>query len=452
MTTTDPRLDAFARLLQIVDRLRDPGGCPWDRDQTLASVAPSLLEETHEVIEALLDGDLASAAKELGDVLMNVLLLARIAQDRGAFSLVEVCAEIADKLVRRHPHVFGDRKVEGVAEVLANWEAIKQRERQASAEDASALAGIPKALPALAKSARMVQKAGSAGFQWPSTREAFAKLKEEVGELEGALAAVDPAAIEDELGDVLFAAAALAHKTGRNPETALQRAAARFEARFRRLERDLGQPLKGTPIDGLLAGWSRAKDSLDVEAMPELAAAPAEWRAALRALERSRRSLLDAVTDLPGDLLARAPDPSVATWTLTDVMAHLIDVDGFVAGVAAKFASRARAENAPPWPAGGLKDDPPRRAMTPPQGKIAGPEPRPESRSLGRDALLAELARTRAALIAAFVPLFRWHPRGLTADHPVFGAIDALQWLEFVAMHELRHVRQIGRIRAALAG
>ena len=260
-STGDARLDAVARLLAIVDRLRDPGGCPWDREQTVPSMAASLVEEAHEAVEAIDRADRDETVEELGDLLMVVSLISRIASEDGTFDMGAVARMVGDKLIRRHPHVFGDVRVDGTDKVLANWERIKQEERRGKEKDASALAGVPTALPALQRIDRIAAKAISAGFRWSDEEGAFAKLSEEVGELREQLDAPDrdPARLEAELGDVLLAGALLGRYLEIDPERAARAALRRFEARFRLMEQDLDGSLADRPLDELVAAWRRAK-------------------------------------------------------------------------------------------------------------------------------------------------------------------------------------------------
>ncbi len=272
--TTDPRATAFARLLAVVDRLRAPDGCPWDRKQTLASMAPYLVEEAHEAIEAVEQGHDSGAAEECGDVLMVVALLCRIAQDEGRFDLARAANSISEKLVRRHPHVFGDARAETPDEVLTNWEAIKKAEREGKQEDASALAGVPAALPALQRARRIGGKAVAAGFRWETPAGASAKLAEEQRELEAALRLVDltrdglPGATDDqraavahELGDVLLAAAFLAQYLDLDPERLCREAVRRFESRFRAMESASRTPLAQRTLAEMMRAWESAKDA-----------------------------------------------------------------------------------------------------------------------------------------------------------------------------------------------
>jgi MazG family protein len=255
----DERVLALGRLLAIVDRLRAPDGCPWDRKQTLATMAPCLLEEAYETVEAIERGRDAEIAEEAGDVLMVVALIARIAQDEGRFDLARSANAIADKLVRRHPHVFGDVRADSADAALASWESVKREERAGKKEDASALAGVPAALPALQRARRMCDKAVAAGFRWTDASEAVAKIAEEERELKEALALGDPARIEHELGDVLLAGAFAAAYLGLDPESLCRSALRRFEARFRAIESALPGPLSAHPREELLAAWAKVK-------------------------------------------------------------------------------------------------------------------------------------------------------------------------------------------------
>ena len=257
-----PERDAIARLADLVGviyRLRDPDGCPWDRAQSVDSMALNLLDEAAEAHEAVANGDDAGVCEELGDTLMNVVLIARIAEQEGRFGLAQVAAGIAEKLVRRHPHVFGDKRAADVGEALASWNEAKDKEQaDKKARRASVLDGVPEALPALAAAARTIEKAAAVRFDWPDTPAALSKLDEELAELRAAVARGQPKEIEDELGDVLFAAAAVGRKAGLDPELALRRALGKFRRRFAVLERVLGDKLGKADLDELLVAWERA--------------------------------------------------------------------------------------------------------------------------------------------------------------------------------------------------
>jgi MazG family protein len=260
--TGDARLDALARVLAIVDRLRAPDGCPWDREQTVASMAPSLVEEAHEAVEAIDRGDDVETAAELGDLFMVIALISKIAdQEGGRFDIARVAHAVAEKLIRRHPHVFGEVKVDSSTQALANWEKIKEGERRAERKDSSALAGVPVALPALQRASRVSAKAISAGFRWDDEAGALAKVREEVRELEHAFAEREraPERVEAELGDVLLATAFLGQYLGLDPEKATRDALRRFEERFRNMEARLGDRLRSSTLDEMMAAWEKAK-------------------------------------------------------------------------------------------------------------------------------------------------------------------------------------------------
>lgn len=258
--TGDARLDAIARVLAIVDRLRAPDGCPWDLEQTVASLAPSLVEEAHEAVEAIDQKDDRATKEELGDLLLVVTLIAKVAeQDGSRFDFAAVARTVGEKLVRRHPHVFGEIQVDSSAQALSNWEKIKEGERKDAKKDASALAGVPVAMPALQRAARVSAKAVSAGFKWDDARGALAKVKEEVRELDEAFAGGSKERIEAELGDVLLATAFLGSYLGLDPELATRTALRRFEARFRCMEAKLGERLRTAELAEKMAAWEAAK-------------------------------------------------------------------------------------------------------------------------------------------------------------------------------------------------
>jgi len=272
---SDPRIQALRWLVGIVDRLREPDGCPWDREQSEESMAPHVVEEAHELLEAIEAGGPAEACEEAGDVLMNVVLICRIAMEAGRYDLARSARSIADKLVRRHPHVFGDVEVDSAGEVLVNWEAIKKAERAAKESDDSALAGVPGGMPALQRAGRICDKAVAAGFRWQSVAGALAKVTEELAELRDALPAEALAAkyapelagrsrerVAHELGDVLLASAYLGRYLGLDPERLCRDAVRRFEERYRTMEAALGGAVGERPLEQLLAAWQRAKGSL----------------------------------------------------------------------------------------------------------------------------------------------------------------------------------------------
>ncbi|HEY3912363.1 MAG TPA: nucleoside triphosphate pyrophosphohydrolase [Stellaceae bacterium] len=260
------RLD---RLLAIMARLRDPeGGCPWDREQNFATIAPYTIEEAYEVADAIARGDMAGLKDELGDLLFQVVFHARMAEEAGLFAFDEVAAAIADKMVRRHPHVFGDAEIASAAEQTRAWEEHKASERRARAAAAgtreSVLDGVALALPALLRAAKIQARAARIGFDWAEARPVIAKLAEEIAELEAELdpdrdSGADPEKIEDEMGDILFAAANLARKLDLDPEAALRRATAKFERRFRAVEAIAAERGIGADLDALEALWQQVK-------------------------------------------------------------------------------------------------------------------------------------------------------------------------------------------------
>lgn len=255
-------MSALDELMDLVATLRAPDGCPWDRAQTPATMRRYVLEEAHEVVEAIDHGSDEELAKELGDLIFLVALLARMAEERGAFTLDEVVRTVVAKMIHRHPHVFADESVDDLdaAARMARWEALKALERPA---DASALDGVPRALPALLRAHQIGRKAAAVGFDWPDATGPRRKLDEEIGELDEAIAEGDPTAIEHELGDVLFTLANLGrHLPVPSAEDALRTTVDRFERRFRHMER-LGRErdiaLRGSSADTLEDLWDEAK-------------------------------------------------------------------------------------------------------------------------------------------------------------------------------------------------
>jgi nucleoside triphosphate diphosphatase len=260
---SDP--DKIQRLLAIMARLRDPArGCPWDREQNFATIAPYTIEEAYEVAEAIAQNDMAALKDELGDLLFQVVFHARMAEEQGAFDFGEVAQSIADKMLRRHPHVFGDAEIADAAAQTLAWEEHKAQERRAKGGDRqqSALDGVGVALPALTRAEKIQKRAARVGFDWPVAAPIFAKIEEEIAELRAELDANVPARLEDELGDLLFAVANLARHLDVDPETALRKATRKFERRFRRVETLLaesGKTPSGSTLDEMEAEWRRAK-------------------------------------------------------------------------------------------------------------------------------------------------------------------------------------------------
>jgi ATP diphosphatase len=248
-------------LLGIMARLRDPEhGCPWDREQDFATIAPYTIEEAYEVADAIDRGDLAALKDELGDLLLQVVFHARMAEEAGLFAFGDVANAISDKMIRRHPHVFGDAEIATVAAQNEAWEAHKAAEREAKGAGASVLDGVALALPALVRAAKLSRRAARIGFDWPEARAVIAKINEEVAEIEAEMAdGAGQDGLEDEVGDLLFAAANLARKLEIEPETALRRATAKFERRFRRVEALATERGIGRDLYALEALWRQVK-------------------------------------------------------------------------------------------------------------------------------------------------------------------------------------------------
>jgi len=255
--------DAMDNLLKIMDRLRGPGGCPWDREQDLQSLCPYLLEEAYEVVEAVESGDMEDLKEELGDLLLQIVFMAKIGSEKSAFDFEDVAEGISAKMIRRHPHVFGENTIETPEEVMRQWEEIKSGESPKKEARNSALDGVPAVLPALLKAYRMSQKAAALGFDWEGTDDVLAKLREEVGELERAVGdAEGRKRVAAEMGDILFTMANLARHLEIEPETALQGANTRFRERFRVMEKLAGEgDLKLSELTpaGLDELWEKAK-------------------------------------------------------------------------------------------------------------------------------------------------------------------------------------------------
>lgn len=267
-----PKGASLARLVEVMDRLLAPDGCPWDREQTLESLEPYLIEETFEVVEALHRGHPADHCEELGDLLMNIVFHAALRQRQGAFTIDDVVQAIVDKLIRRHPHVFADASAKTSGEVLTQWSEIKEWERRAKAEargqDPDALPprrtleGVPAGLPALSRAQALSARAAKIGFDWPDTAGSRTKVREELGEIEEAESRGDRAALEHEVGDLLFAVVNLARKLDVDAERALRAASHRFSDRFEYIEdrlRERGSSPEESTLDDMDALWNQAK-------------------------------------------------------------------------------------------------------------------------------------------------------------------------------------------------
>ncbi|GAB6281181.1 MAG: nucleoside triphosphate pyrophosphohydrolase [Thermovirga sp.] len=262
--------ERLEQLLQIMEKLRAPAGCPWDREQTLASLRPCILEETYELIEAIERNDSSSISEECGDLLLQVVFIARIGMEEGRFDLADVIQGLNEKLLRRHPHVFGGAKIETSEGVMKNWDLIKQRERKKKERDSSIFAGIPPNLPALVKSQRIQARAAKVGFDWKEgdLEAVIGKIREEVQELSEAIAHVESDHIDEEMGDLFFAMVNLARHLGIEAEFSLQRANRKFVERFRLIEgyvEESGREWSDYSLDELENLWQNAKRTLSAK-------------------------------------------------------------------------------------------------------------------------------------------------------------------------------------------
>ena len=260
--------DSFQRLVEVVAALRAPDGCPWDREQTLDSLKPFVLEEAYEVLHAIESRDRAALRDEIGDYIFEGVLLAQLCAEDGDFTIADSLAAIGDKLVRRHPHVFGGAtRARSAAEVLGRWEDMKARERTGEHAHGTILSGIPRILPSLLRAYEIGNRAAAVGFDWDRAADVLAKIDEEVAELREAVEQDRPGKArraEEEMGDLLFALANLARKIGIEPEAALRQANDKFARRFDELERRVtaaGGSLRNTSLDAMEAEWARIKDA-----------------------------------------------------------------------------------------------------------------------------------------------------------------------------------------------
>lgn len=252
----------FERLLDIMHRLRGPAGCPWDREQTPTSLKPYLIEESYEVLEAIESGNPESLREELGDLLFQVVFHAEIAAERGEFTMADVLRQLGDKMVSRHPHVFGEASVDTSHQALAQWEAIKQREADAEGRRRSVIEGVPRALPSLLRAQRIQSKAARVNFDWPDARAAWTKVQEEMREASAALATGDRVRLQEELGDVLFSLVNVVRLSALDAEEALQGAIEKFRRRFTTMEDDLiarGESVASVSSEELERSWQAVK-------------------------------------------------------------------------------------------------------------------------------------------------------------------------------------------------
>ena len=257
MHTREEKLEAFGRLLDVMDTLREK--CPWDRKQTNQSLRPNTIEETYELCEALLNEDNANICKELGDVLLHIVFYAKIGSEKGEFDIADVCNKLCDKLIFRHPHVYGEVKVDGAEQVLQNWEQLKTKEKDGNK---TVLSGVPAALPSVIKAERIQEKASNVGFDWHNREDVWPKVKEEIAEFEAEVASMDRDKATREFGDIMFAlinAARLYHIT---PDTALELTNQKFISRFNYVEqqaKEQGRYLKDLTLEEMDRFWEEAK-------------------------------------------------------------------------------------------------------------------------------------------------------------------------------------------------
>jgi MazG family protein len=257
--------EEFQKLVDIMARLRAPGGCPWDREQTLESLRGFVLEETYEVLDAIDRGDHDALRGEIGDMLFEGVFLAQVETDAGRFSVADSVRHISEKLVRRHPHVFGDTAgVDTPGKVVEQWEQIKAKEQQSQGRKKALLAGVPKSMPALARAAEIGTRVAAVGFDWAKTDDVVAKIEEEVGELRAAVTHESHERVEEEMGDLLFSIAQLARQLEVDPESALRKANEKFTKRFTALEEvflEQGRSIHDSTLEQMEEVWQRVKNA-----------------------------------------------------------------------------------------------------------------------------------------------------------------------------------------------
>ncbi|MDR0414655.1 MAG: nucleoside triphosphate pyrophosphohydrolase [Prevotellaceae bacterium] len=250
-------LQSFERLLSIMNELREK--CPWDREQTLGSIRPLTIEETYELSEAILEGDMQNIRKELGDILLHIVFYAKIASETGDFAMKDVIDGLCDKLIYRHPHVFGERQADTSGQVIKNWEQLKLKEKGGNK---TVLSGVPASLPTLIKARRVQEKARAVGFDWEQREQVWDKVQEELDELRAEVEKMDAQKMENELGDLLFAMVNAARLYDIDPETALERTNKKFIRRFEYLEQQTigkGRPLTQMTLEEMNKIWEEAK-------------------------------------------------------------------------------------------------------------------------------------------------------------------------------------------------
>jgi len=257
MHTREEKLEAFGRLLDVMDTLREK--CPWDRKQTNQSLRPNTIEETYELCDALLKEDDHNICKELGDVLLHIVFYAKIGSEKETFDIADVCNQLCDKLIFRHPHVYGEVKVDGTEQVLQNWEQLKTKEKDGNK---TVLSGVPAALPSVIKADRIQEKASNVGFDWHNREDVWPKVREEIAEFEAEVANMDKEKATREFGDLMFSLINAARLYHINPDTALEYTNQKFIKRFTYVEmkaREQGRDIKDLTLEEMDAFWEEAK-------------------------------------------------------------------------------------------------------------------------------------------------------------------------------------------------
>lgn len=257
MHTREEKLESFGRFLDVLDTLREK--CPWDAKQTNESLRPNTIEEVYELCDALIAGDTPNIRKELGDVLLHIAFYSRIASEKGEFDIADVCNSLTDKLIFRHPHIYGEVKADDADQVIRNWEEIKLKEKGGNK---TVLSGVPNALPALIKADRIQEKAANIGFDWEKKEQVWDKVREEMAEVEEEMAKSSKEGLEEEFGDLLFSVVNAARLYGVNPENALERTNRKFIRRFNYLEqkaREMGKSLREMTLAEMDEIWNEAK-------------------------------------------------------------------------------------------------------------------------------------------------------------------------------------------------
>lgn len=259
----EKQLESLRRLLEVMDRLREE--CPWDREQTFMSLRNNTIEETFELTDAIIDGNMDGIREELGDLLLHIVFYSRMGSEQGVFDIGDVADSLCDKLIYRHPHVYGDVQADSSGEVIHNWEELKlaEKRKKARKEQQGVLAGVPRSLPAMVKAFRIGEKAAAAGFDWEKREDVWDKVREELGEVEQEIRRNDKDAIEAEVGDLLFSIVNMSRLYGIDPEGALERTNKKFIKRFAHVEKcaaEKGVSLSALPLEELEQYWQDAKN------------------------------------------------------------------------------------------------------------------------------------------------------------------------------------------------